>query len=93
MAEVQQIQITPQDIAEGEEIDFAEEPKEIWQTYRLSDGTTLKVKFILIGVRRLKKFNPVGDPIYMINTQNVVRAVSVPEKLKAKPKESTFKPT
>jgi len=92
MAEGQQIQITPQDLAEGEEVDFAEEPKEIWQSYKLSDGTTLKVKFIVIGVRRLKKCNPVGEPIYVINTQNVVRAISVPEKLKTKPKESSFKP-
>jgi hypothetical protein len=31
-------------------------------------------------------------PIYVINSQNAVRAVNVPKELKAKPKEPTFKP-
>jgi len=92
VAEGQPIQITPQDLAEGEEVDFAEEPKEIWQSYKLKDGTALKVKFIVIGIRRLRKCDPVGEPIYAIKTQNVVRLVYIPDKLKAKPKESSFKP-
>lgn len=83
--------ITPADIVEGEDVDFAEE-EEHWNIYKLKDGTTLKVKLILIGVRRLKKYNPDGAPLYMINSQNVVRAVDIPKELMAKPKESTFKP-
>jgi hypothetical protein len=83
--------ITPEDIAQGEEIDFEEE-KEHWNVYKLKDGTILKVKLILIGVRRLKKYNPDGTPIYIINSQNVVRAVNIPKELLAKPREPTFKP-
>jgi hypothetical protein len=83
--------ITPEDIAQGEEIDF-EEKEEHWNVYRLKDGTTLKVKLILIGIRRLKKHNPDGTPLYLINSQNVVRAVDIPKELMAKQKESTFKP-
>jgi len=83
--------ITPEDIAEGEDVDF-EEKEEHWNIYKLKDGTTLKVRLLLIGVRKLKKHNPDGTPIYMINSQNVVRAVDIPKELIAKPKESTFKP-
>jgi hypothetical protein len=85
------VPITPEDIAEGEEIDF-EEKEEHWNVYKLKDGTTLKVKLILVGVRRLKKHNPDGTPIYVINSQNVVRAINIPKELMAKPKEPTFKP-
>lgn len=73
------------------DLDFVEE-EEHWNSYRLGDGTTLKVKIVLRGVKRLKTYEPDGTPIYMINSMNVVRAVNVPEKLKAKPKESELPP-
>jgi hypothetical protein len=85
------VHITPQDIAEGEDLDF-EEKEEHWNVYKLSDGTTLKVKLVLTGVKRLKKYNPDGLPIYVISSQNIVRAVNVPKELRAKQKEPTFKP-
>ena len=84
-------QITPEDIAEGEDADF-EEQKEHWNTYKLKDGTTLMLKLILIGVKRLKKWQPDGTPIYVVNSQNVMRIVNVPKELRGKVKESTFKP-
>jgi len=83
--------ITQKDIAEGEDIDFTEE-REHWNSYKLKDGTTLKTKLVLKGVKRLQKWNQDGSPIYLINSTNVVRAVDVPKKLKAKPKVQTFKP-
>jgi len=73
------------------DLDFVEE-EEHWNTYRLSDGATLKVKIVLRGVKRLKEHEPDGSPIYMINSINVVRAVNVPEELKIKPKESEMPP-
>jgi hypothetical protein len=85
------VHITPQDIAEGEDLDF-EEKEEHWNVYKLSDGTTLKVKLVLTGVKRLKKYNPDGLPIYVISSQNIVRAVNVPKELRVKQKEPTFKP-
>ena len=81
-------QITPQDLEEATDLDFTEE-KEYWNTYRLSDGSLLKVKLVLQGVKRLKKWSQDGTPFYMINSQNVVRVVNVPKKLKAKPKPVT----
>jgi len=85
------MRITQKDLMEGEDLDF-EEVKEDWNVYKLSDGTTLKVKLILRGVKRLKRWNPDGTPIYIISSQNIVRAVNVPDNLKAKPKEGRFKP-
>ena len=86
-----EVQITPQDIAEGDDLDF-EEKQEHWNTYRLNDGTILKIRLILTGVKRLKKYRPDGQPLYIVNSQNVVRAVNIPEKLMQKPKEQTIKP-
>jgi len=83
--------ITPEDLAQSDDIDF-EEKEEHWNVYKLKDGTILKVKLILVGIKRLKKQNPDGTPLYLINSQNVVRAVDIPKELMAKPKESTFKP-
>ena len=76
---------------EAEDMDFEEE-KENWNTYKLADGTTLKIKLVLRGVKRLKKFAPDGNPIYVINAQNVLRMVDVPKELKMKPKPSSFEP-
>jgi hypothetical protein len=73
------------------DLDFAE-VEEHWNSYTLSDGTTLKVKLVLRGVKRLKRYEPDGSPIYVINSINVVRALNVPAELKAKPKESEIPP-
>lgn len=83
-------QITPEDIVEGEDVDF-EEVEEHWNVYKLKDGTTLKVKLVLIGVKRLKKYNPDGTPIYIINAQNIVRAINIPKELRLKSKADSFK--
>jgi hypothetical protein len=78
-------------LAGSTDLDF-EEVEENWNTYTLSDGTTIKVKLVLRGVKRLKRYEPDGTPIYVINSINVVRAVNVPKELKAKPKESEMAP-
>lgn len=82
----------PMNALEGSvDLDF-EETEEHWNTYSLSDGTTIKVKLVLRGVRRLKRYEPDGTPIYVINSINVVRALDVPEELRAKPKQSEMAP-
>jgi len=86
------MQKLPMGALEGSvDLDF-KEVEENWNTYTLSDGTTLKVKLVLRGVKRLKNFEPDGSPIYVINTINVVRAVDIPPELKAKPKKSEMPP-
>lgn len=81
------MRITQRDLAEAKDLDFTEE-EEHWNTYKLSDGTTLKVKLVLQGVKRLKRYNPDGNPIYMIRSQNIVRTIDVSEGLKYRPKEA-----
>lgn len=85
------MRITQRDLAEATDMDFSEE-EEHWNVYKLSDGTTLKVRLVLRGVKRLNRYNPDGSPLYVIQSQNIVRTVDIPEKLKAKSKESSFKP-
>ena len=80
-----------EDLVDGVDLDF-EELEEHWNIYRLSDGSTLKVRLVLRGVKRLKRYEPDGTPIYIINSINVVRAVEIPEDLKAKPKKSEIPP-
>ena len=73
------------------EVDFSEE-KEFWNEYKLEDGTTLKVKLVLRGVKRLTRYEPDGTPVYVINSMNVVRAVNVPPEIKDKPKKREMNP-
>ena len=73
------------DLSEGEEVDFENE-KEEWNVYKLADGTTLKVKLVLVNVVRSRdKYDPLGNPIYGITSQNIVKALNAPEKLRRKP--------
>ena len=73
------------DLSEGEEVDF-ENAKEEWNIYKLADGTTLKIKLVLVNVVRSRdKYDPLGNPIYGITSQNIVKTLNVPEKLKRKP--------
>jgi len=78
-------------LQDSEDIDFTEE-KEQWNEYKLADSTTLKVKLVLRGVKRLRRYEPDGTPIYVINSINVVRAVDVPPELKEKPKKPEVSP-
>lgn len=73
------------DLPEGEEVDFENE-KEEWNTYKLADGSTLKVKLVLINVvRSHDNFDSLGNPLYGITSQNIVKVLNVPKKLKQKP--------
>lgn len=83
--------IFQKDLQEADDLDFTEE-QEHWNTYKLSDKTTLKVKLVLRGVKRLKRYNPDGTPIYVIQSQNIVRALNIPEEIMQKQKPSTFEP-
>ncbi len=83
--------ILAKDLEEGENQDFAE-IKETWNTYKLSDGTILKIKLVLRGVKRLKKYDADGTPVYMVNHTTVLRVLNIDKKLYSKSKINTFKP-
>lgn len=78
----------PIDLSKGKKVDF-KVVEEHWNEYELEDGTKLKVKIILVDVLRMPIYNPLGEPIYQIMSQNIVKTSYVPDELKKKPKPST----
>ncbi|MDF2957503.1 MAG: hypothetical protein OD814_001125 [Candidatus Alkanophagales archaeon MCA70_species_1] len=47
--------------------------REEWNEYELEDGTRLYVKLVLADVVRTNELSPIGEPVYRISSQNVVR--------------------
>ncbi len=82
MAEMQ-VALTQEDMADAENLQIKEE-NEFWNTYTLSDGSVMKVKIVITNVKRLKKYQPDGSPIYLIQSQNVLRMDSIPKELMGK---------
>ena len=56
-----------------------------WNTYKLGDGSTIKVKLVVKGARRLNKFEADGMPVYALDSENIVRVVDAPEEFMASP--------
>ena len=54
-----------------------------WNTYKLGDGSTIKVKLVVKGARRLNRFEADGTPVYAVDSENIVRVVNAPEEFKA----------
>lgn len=79
-----QVNITPEDVAEAENMTIKDE-SESWNTYKLSDGSVMKVKLTVTSVKRLKKYQPDGSPIYLIQSMNVLRMDYIPKELMGKP--------
>lgn len=67
---------------EGEIVGF-KEIKESWNEYQLEDGTNLKMKLVITRVIRTKKYKANLEPVYYVNSQNVIRA-DIPKKFKKK---------
>ena len=69
---------------EGAPRDF-EGIAEPWASYKLSDGSTLKVRTILTAILRLEgEFDAAGNPIYTVSSQPVVQ-VNAPKSLRGTP--------
>jgi hypothetical protein len=75
--------ISDEDLTQADSVDWKEE-SESWNTYRLTDGTLLKIKLVLKDVKRLKKTQPDGTPLYWGSWDILMRATEVPENLKQK---------
>ena len=58
---------------DGEELEF-EPLKESWNEYRCSDGSYVKLKLVVAKITKLDKLNPAGEPIYLVNSSNVMAA-------------------
>ena len=64
----------------GQKVNFDIE-KENWNKYLLDDGTKLRVRLVVAQVVRLdNEYTREGEPIYVINSTNVVSA-DVPDHL------------
>lgn len=67
----------------GEVVDF-EAPAENFNSYVLADGTTIKLKTVLLEVVRIiDEYGPSGDPVYAFTAQQIMN-VNSPENLKQK---------
>jgi hypothetical protein len=67
----------------GQTIGF-EPSSEPFSLYTLADGTSVKVKMVMLDAVRLDAFNETGDPVYQFQFQQVVGVVA-PDSLKKKP--------
>jgi hypothetical protein len=67
-------------IVEGTLVDF-ETLREEYNSYKLSDGSTVRMKTVVTSIIRTEEFAPTGEPIYIVNSQNVLVA-DVPDELK-----------
>lgn len=68
---------------EAEVVNF-EAKAEGWNQYALEDGTSLKMKLVLLEVVRLvDEYGPTGDPVYVFSAQQIVGSAS-PDNLKKK---------
>jgi hypothetical protein len=60
---------------EGESVDFLAR-KEDFNEYQLADGKILKIKMVVTRIIRLEEEKaPDGNPIYLIQSQNVVAPI------------------
>jgi hypothetical protein len=66
----------------GQPVEFASS-SEPFSMYTLADGTTVRVKTVLVDAVRLNTYTDQGDPVYQFQFQQVL-AVIAPDSLKRK---------
>ena len=59
-------------------------PGEAWTTYEMSDGSSLKIKTVMLDIARLDEVDDNGNPIYLFNAQQVLGVTPNPELVKKK---------
>ena len=65
---------------DGLEMEFKTK-KEEWNEYEISDGSTLRLKPVIISIVKIDEYDPDGNPVYMAKATNVV-SISAPENLR-----------
>lgn len=69
---------------EGRDVDISEST-ERFSELRLEDGTILRIKPSVLQVTRLvEQWDPEGNPIYVVRSQNLVLVSEAPAELKRK---------
>lgn len=65
---------------------------ENWSEYLLADGTTIKVRPLVLDVeQQLGQKSPTGDPVYQIKSGLVIEVKAKPKAVKAKPTKKVTK--
>jgi hypothetical protein len=83
MAKIEKIKLPNGAEADAEDIDITQS-SEHWNQYLLEDGTTIKMKLVATKIVRLVgQFDQLGNPVYFVNSTNVV-SVECPSNLKKK---------
>lgn len=58
--------------------------QEYWSTYILEDGSQIKIKTVVHEILRVDgQYDPEGNPVYLVKSQQVV-SVDAPEELRKK---------
>jgi hypothetical protein len=65
---------------QGTLVDF-ETVREEYNSYKLADGSMIRMKTVVTSIIRTDDFTPDGEPLYIVNSQNVLVA-DVPDGLK-----------
>ena len=61
---------------------------EQWSEYTLDDGSTIRVRPVLVDVERAKnKFSADGNPLYFLKTAVIINVKSPPRLRRKKPKK------
>lgn len=77
-------------LAETVVVDFESEA-EPWSTYKLSDGSVLKIRVIVKSVMRLEgEFDQGGNPLYVVGADTASRVVK--SKIRGEPSTISTKP-
>ncbi len=80
MPSPQEMQASITEVVDFESADKAEK----WNIYSLSDGSELKVKLEVTKISKTSLFDDMGDPVYFVVSENIVRVRS-PQNLLVKP--------
>ena len=70
-------------LVDGVEI-LVDESSEKWSEYKLEDGTTIRLKQVIMEVIRTSQYDPEGNPLYTIKAQPILSILDVPENLRRK---------
>ena len=83
MAKIEKFKLPNGELVDAEQIEV-NQSSEYWNQYFLEDGSIIKMKLVATKVMRLiNQYDQVGNPVYFINSTNVV-SIECPENLKKK---------
>jgi hypothetical protein len=81
MVRKRKLQLPDGQSVDAEEMTFRS-PGENWSEYLVDDGTVIRIKPVALEIMRLvDQYDQSGNPIYVMNSQNVM-VVSAPDELR-----------